>query len=1115
MTPESVQAMIDQALLRNSTNRDESHSLHEDNRRNVQTARPCFYADFMKWQPLNFKGNGGVVGLTRWIEKIELVFQISGCAIENQVKFATCTLLDAALTWWNSQKRSLGPDVYSMTWEVLKKKMTNKYCPQGEIKKLEIKLWNLKVKGSDVPAYTERFQELTLIRAKFVANETKKIDKYVGRLPDNIYGSVKASKPKTLDETIELANDLIDQKLRTYAKRKTNNKRKADDSFRNNHGHQQQPAKRQNVAKIYNMGSGKRKPYEGNLSKCTKCHLHHSGSCTQRCHKCNKVGHFAHDYRSSGNANVANAQRNNGENPKGNGCFECGALRHFKRDCLKLKNKDGGNVNAQGWLYAEKRGNASRDPDSNVVTGNSYDVELADGKIVGDLSGLPPARPVEFQIDLILRAALVARAAYRLAPSKMKELSKQLQELSDKGFIRPSSSPWGAPVLFVKKKDGSFRMCIDYRSSIYSKIDLRSGYHQLRVREQDIPKTAFRSWYGHYDFQVMPFGLINAHARHSCGSSQEPIKDWASPKTSTEIRQFLGLAGYYRSAPILALPEGSKDFVVYCDASHKGLGAVLMQREKHILDQKELNMRQRRWLELLSVYNCDIRYHPGKANIVADALSRKERIEPLWVRALVMTIGLDLPKQILESQIKALKPENLKNEDVGGMIRKDIPKEKLEPRRRWNFMFKQKELVTLLRRLKIHGTLCLNRRSWLPCYDDLRSVIMYESHNLKYSIHPSSDKMYQDMKKLYWWPNMKANIATYISKCLTCAKVKAEHQRPSGLLVQPVIPEWKWDNITMDFITKLPKSSQGFDTIWVIVDRLTKSAHFLPIGENDPLDKLASTNISMSTVYHLEIDGQSERTIKTLEDMLRACVIDFGKGWVKHLPLAEFSYNNSYHASIKAAPYEALYGQKCRSPACWAEVREAQLTGPELIQETTKKIVLIKQRIKAAQDRQKSYADLKRKPMEFEVGDRVMLKVSPWKGVVRFNKRGKLNLRCVRPFKVLANVGKVAYRLELPQELSRVHHTFHVSNLKKCYVDEPLVMPLEGSHVDDKLQFVEEPVKIIEWEIKRLKRSRIPLVKVCWNSRRGPEFTWECEDSFKQKYPQLFTNQAWSSTTRC
>ncbi|GJS32892.1 putative reverse transcriptase domain-containing protein [Tanacetum coccineum] len=682
--------------------------------------------------------------------------------------------------------------------------MTDKYCPQGEIKKLEIELWNLKVKGNDVPTYTERFQELTLICTKFVANETEKVDKYISGLPDNIYGNVKSSRPKTLDETIELANDLMDQKLRTYAERQTDNKRKADDSSKNNHGHQQQPFKRQNVAKVYNMVPGEKKPCGGSLPKCTMCHFHHNGPCTQKCHKCNKVGHFARDGKGSDNTNVANAQRDNRAVPKGNGCFECGAPGHFKRNCPKLKNKDGGNRNAQGWVYvvgnAEKNGNASRNPNSNVVTGmfllnnryafilfytgadrsfistafsslidiapipleNSYDVELADGKIVGvdtiirdctlnflnhpfnidlmpvelgsfdiiigmdwlrkyhamivcdeklvripyggetlifrgdesnngresrltiiscskaqeymakgyfpevfpeDLPGLPPARPVEFQIDLIPGAAPVARAPYRLAPSEMKELSEQLQELSDKGFIRPSSSPWGAPVLFVKKKDGSFRMCIDYQelnkltvknryplpriddlfdqlqgSSIYSKIDLRSGYHQLRVREQDIPKTAFRTRYGHYEFQVMPFGLTNApadkkeHEEHLKAIlellKKEKFQDriyqgLASPKTPTEIRQFLGLAGYYRrfierflkiaksmtkltqkgikfdwgekeenafqlikqklcSAPILDLPEGSEDFMINCDASHKGLGAVLMQREKVI-----------------------------------------------------------------------------------------------------------------------------------------------------------------------------------------------------------------------------------------------------------------------------------------------------------------------------------------------------------------------------------------------------------------------------------------------------------------------------------------------------------------------------------------------------
>ncbi|GKE45135.1 putative reverse transcriptase domain-containing protein [Tanacetum coccineum] len=342
-----------------------------------------------------------------------------------------------------------------------------------------------------------------------------------------------------------------------------------------------------------------------------------------------------------------------------------------------------------------------------------------------------------------------------------------------------------------------------------------------------------------------------------------------------------------------------------------------------------------------------------------------------------MTIFLDLPKQILNAQTEAQKPKNIKNGDVGGMLvenSKDPEKfrtEKLEPR--------------------TDGTLCFNGRSWLSCYGDLRTVIMHESHKSKYSIRSGSDKMYQDMK-LYWWPNMKANIATYT-------------------------------------------------------------------------------------------DGQSERTIQTLKDMLRACAINFGKGWVNHLPLVEFSYNNSYHASIKAAPFEALYGRKCHSPVCWAEVGQVQLTGPEIVQETTEKIIQIKQRMQVAGDRQKSYANLKRKPMEFQFGDKVMLKVLPWKWVIHFGKREKLNPRYVGPFKVLEKVGSVAYKLKLPEELSRVHNTFHVSNLKKCYADEPLAVPLDGLHFDDKLQFIEEPVEIMDREVKQLRQSRVPIVKVRWNSR--------------------------------
>nr|GEX64191.1 reverse transcriptase domain-containing protein [Tanacetum cinerariifolium] len=314
------------------------------------------------------------------------------------------------------------------------------------------------------------------------------------------------------------------------------------------------------------------------------------------------------------------------------------------------------------------------------------------------------------------------------------------------------------------------------------------------------------------------------------------------------------------------------------------------------------------------------------------------------------------------------------------------------------------------------GTRCIKNQSWLPLFGNLRDLIMHESYK-RSIIHPGSDKMYQDLKKLYWWPNMKAIIVEHVSKCLTCSRVKAECQKPSDLLVQPEIPTWKWERITMDFVTKLPKTSSEHDTIWVIVDRLTKSAHFIPIKETDSMETLTS-----------------------------------------------------YHASIKAAPLEALYGRKCRSHVCWAEVGDIQLTGPETIHETTEKIVQIRQRLQAARDRQRSYVNIRRKPLEFQVGDRVILKVSPRKGVIRFGKRGKLNPRYIGPYKILKKVGPVAYTLELPEELSNVHSTFHISNLKKCLSDESLVIPMKELWLDNKLNFVEEPIEIIDREVKQLNK---------------------------------------------
>ncbi|GJS26070.1 putative reverse transcriptase domain-containing protein [Tanacetum coccineum] len=787
VTSAQLQAMIDEGVnavlaARAATrNGDDSHTSGTGARRNERTVRECTYQDFMKCQPIFFRGTEEVVNLTQWFERMETVFRISNCTVENQVKFATCTLMGTALTWWNSHARTVTNDVaYAMTWSDLKKKMTTKYCPRNEIKKIETELWNLKVQGTDVVAYNQRFQELALLSDRMFPEEADKIERYVGGMPDPIYSSVVASKPKTMQEAIEMATGLMERRINTLAE----NKRKLEDTPRNNQTYQQN--KRQNTGRAYAAGNGDRKPRCPNEASRP---LH--GSDLPPVER-TRIREMVTVYPglAAGVAGQKQTTTCDGEGKKLTA--RCTDRQKFSRsisrglakgvECLsKIDLRSGFQQ-----LRVQKKKDISNDCLQNRYV--HYEFQLC---VCVDQRHRCVYGPHEPECaNLIWNKFVIVFIDDILIYSKNKQEHEEHLKL----------------ILELLKKE-----------ELYAKFSKCEFW---------IPKVQFL---GH---------VIDSEGIHVDPAKIESIKDWASPKSPTEIRQFLGLAGYYRrfiegfskiakpmtkltqkkvkfewgdkqeaafqllkqklcSAPILALPEGSKDFIAYCDASKKGLGAVLMQREKviayasrqlkiheknytthdlelgavvfalkiwrhylygtkctvftdhkslqHILDQKELNMRQRRWLELLSDYDCEIRYHPGKANVVADALSRKERDQPLRVRALVMTISLDLPKQILNAQTEARKPENIKNEDVGGMLVENaknleaIRTEKLE--------------------LRADGTLCLNGRSWLPCYGDLRTVIIHESYKLKYSIHPGSDKMYQDMKKLYWWPNMKTDIA--------------------------------------------------------------------------------------------------------------------------------------------------------------------------------------------------------------------------------------------------------------------------------------------------------------------------------------------------------------------
>ncbi|GKB59920.1 putative reverse transcriptase domain-containing protein [Tanacetum coccineum] len=618
---------------------------------------------------------------------------------------------------------------------------------------------------------------------------------------------------------------------------------------------------------------------------------------------------------------------------------------------------------------------------------------------------------------------------------------------------------------FVKKKDGSFRMCINYRelnkltvknryplpriddlfdqlqgSQFFLKIDLRSGYHPLRVHEDDILKTAFGTHYGHFKFTVMPFGLTNApavfmdlmnrvcrpyldkfvivfiddiliysktqeehveHLRLVLGLLKKEKLYAKFSKCEFWLRevQFLehvinGLTGYYRrfienfskiakSLTILTqkckvFDGGEEQDLAFQTLKDKLCNAPVLA----LLDGQEDFV-----IELFSDYDCEIRYHPGKANVVADDLSRKERVKPKRIRAMNMTLQSSIKDRILTAQKEVI-------DEFTGL---------------------QKGLDEMIEQ-RSDGTLYYLDRIWVPLKGEVRTLIMDEAHKLKYSVHPGADKMYYDLRDRYWWREMKKDIAEY---------------------------DYKMERLARVYLNEIV-ARHGV-SISIISNR--DSRFTLRFWQS--MQEALGTRLDISTAYHPQTNGQSERTIQNLEDMLRACVLDFGESWDVHLPLVEFSYNNSYHFSIRCAPFKALYGRKCHLPIICAKVGE---------------------------------------------------------GMVRFGKKGKLTPRFVGPFEIVEKVGLVAYRLDLPEKLNGVHDTFYVSNLKKCLADLTLQVPLDEIRVDAKLNFVEEPVEILEREFKKLKRSRISIIKVPWNSKRGPEFTWEREDQMKLKYPRLFSD---------
>ncbi|WVZ89586.1 hypothetical protein U9M48_035967, partial [Paspalum notatum var. saurae] len=725
---------------------------------------------------------------------------------------------------------------------------------------------------------------------------------------------------------------------------------------------------------------------------------------------------------------------------------------------------------------------------------------------------------------------------------------------------------------------------------VFSKIDLRSGYYQIQIRDEDIPKTAFSTRYGLYEYLVMSFGLTNApaffmymmnsvfmneldkehklyakfskcvfwlrevsflgHILSEKGVAVDSIKvedvlNWKQPETFSRFsgllppfikdfskttkpmtsltkknaryvwspnceEAFQTMKKLLTSAPVLAQPNATKPFDVYCDASSNGLSCVLMQEGrvkayasrqlrkheanyptrdlelaavvhalkiwrhyllgntchiytdhkslKYILTQLELNMRQRWWLELIKDYDLEIHYHPGKANVVADALSRRAHCHVLEVQPTARVICCEIDEiEVITEQMAKL--YSLINEPT--LKKQIIAAQKQDPGMnhiRNEIDDKKKAYLTL----DDHGVLWFKHRLVVPKDMELRKRILDEAHTSMFTMHPGSNKMYQDLKQKFWWTRMKRKIAKYVSECDVCRRIKADHLKPTRMLQPLTIPAWKWKDVHMDFI-------KGYDSIWVIVDHLTKFAHFLHVKTCYTTAKYAElyvsrivslhgaphtitsdrgslfvsrfweklqvalrTNLIQSSAYHPQTSGQVERVNQILEDMLRECALAYSTKWDECLPLAEFAYNNSYQKSLEMASFDALYGRRCRTPLNWSEPGERVTFGPDLVTQAEEQVKYIHENLRRAQSRQKSYSDRRMRPLVFQKDDHVYLRVSPTKGVHRFDVKGKLAPKHVGTFKIIEQCGPIAYRLELPSHLAAVHDVFHVSQLKKC-----------------------------------------------------------------------------------